>query len=211
MDDGVWGVFDGRKTTLNNAKLARETTRKKFEYKYIIGEAQEFLVKRANELVSQVISNQSNVLVFLDRSARPASWIFEAFWSAKFPDTQIPPIIFICTGKKDLKKIDFEKAKEQFKYDLGSNAENLRGTRVLIVDDIEKSGEQKEFVIDLLNALYEPESIFYFEWNKLGGMRLPHGLSYEDDGSFSSKPDESKKEAVEQVKKEIQNLAKNHL
>ena len=181
-----------------------------FEYKYIIGEMQGSIVRRANELIDLVVQQKFDTLVFLDRSARPASWIFEAFWNSKFPDTPIPSMIFICTGKKDLKSIDFEQAKEQLKYDLGRDAENLRGTRVLIVDDIEKSGEQKEFVTDLLNALYEPELIEYFEWNKLGGLRLPHGLSYEDDGSFRSKPDENKTEVVEQVKREIEKLAFDH-
>ncbi len=180
------------------------------EYRYIVGEMQDYLVRRAGELIDLVVQQKIDTLVFLDRSARPASWIFEAFWNSKFPDTLVPSMIFICTGKKDLKNIPFDQAKDQLKYDLGSTAENLRGTRVLIVDDIEKSGEQKEFVTDLLNTLYEPEIIEYFEWNKLGGMRLPHGLSYEDDGSFSSKPDESKKEVIVQVKKEIDQLTKDY-
>ena len=78
---------------------------------------------------------------------------------------------------------------------------------MLIVDDIEHTKLQRKFVEKVLKVVYKPSRIGYFEWNKLGGLRLPHGLSYKDDGSFVAKNDESKAEVIKQLKKEIDQLS----
>ncbi len=178
-----------------------------FEYRYIIGEMQEFLIRRAEDLINLVVKDEIDTLVFLDRSARPAAWILQVFWEAKYPQDPLPPFIFINTGKKNL-EID-EVIFGQIENELGSHAqENLPGKKVLIVDDIEKEGTQRKFVEQFLNDVYKPEIIEYFEWNKLGGIRLPHGLSYKDNGSFVALPHGQMLEKVEQVKREIEKLAK---
>lgn len=175
------------------------------EFRYIVGRMQEDLVGRVNELIKLVFEQKVDTLVFIDRSARPASWFFEAFWS-KTQKNPLPPLVFICTGKKKNLQVNSMTLK-QIQLEFASQEKYLKGKRVLIVDDIERDGIQRKFVKQILDELYKPSKIEYFEWNKLGGLRLAHGLSYEDDGGFISVEDESKKEAVEQIKREIKELA----
>ncbi|HVZ12744.1 MAG TPA: hypothetical protein VG965_06980 [Patescibacteria group bacterium] len=180
-----------------------------FQFKYIVGAAQGQIVKRAGELTDLVQDNNIDTLVFVDRSARPASWIFESFWSKRIPEIKSPDFVFINTGKKDLDNLTLdENLKRQIERELGDDARAaLSQKTVLMVDDIFHSGKQKEFITAAIKEIYHPKNILYFEWNKLGGMRLPHGLSYEDDGSFIAVVDEAKEEVVRQIKQEIARLA----
>lgn len=60
--------------------------------------------KRGKELVEFVKISNFETLVFIDRSARPISWIFDAFWMKFLPDDIKPDSIFLYLGQKDLRR-----------------------------------------------------------------------------------------------------------
>ena len=66
-------------------------------------EKRESIIRRGVKLVELVKNDAYETLLFIDRSSRPAAWIFDAFWHKKYPEEPTPDILFINTGKKDLR------------------------------------------------------------------------------------------------------------
>lgn len=82
-----------------------------------------------------------------------------------------------------------EKSKQQIKDELGKEGtEKLTGKRVLIIDWAEFEGVSRLFSEEILDEIYSPQSIDYWEYgNDL--IELPTGLSEEEyDPSFIAKP-----------------------
>lgn len=73
-----------------------------FEYRIIVGDMQKKTASRTCDLLNLVRKDNIDSLVFLDRSARPASWLFEAFWCERFQD-DLPAVFYLNLGKKDLR------------------------------------------------------------------------------------------------------------
>lgn len=183
------------------------------------------ILERGKELVEFVKKSNFETLVFIDRSARPISWIFDEFWIKLFPDEAKPESIFINLGQKDLRKkymkglgsamstmgnqfvglYDTEENIALFKQRLRSDKdaglqlhrelgaegeEKLRSRKVLIIDESEFEGVSRLFAEEIIDEVFTPLSIEYWEW---GGhdwpYDIPTGLSEKKrDSSFIAKP-----------------------
>ena len=58
------------------------------------------LKERMSHLIDQVRERHVDALVFLDRSARPLSWLFREMWKKNFPDERVPDIKFLNIGSR---------------------------------------------------------------------------------------------------------------
>lgn len=203
------------------------------------------IIQRGRALVES--SQAYGTLVFLDRSARPIAWIFEALLEKLFPYDSKPGILFLNTGQKDLRsrymlgigsavRIDQnhfsgrfvgiydteenirlfkqrvrsdEKIKQQLRQEIGEDGvEILSGKKILIVDEIEFEGVSRLFSEEIIDEVFSPQSIGYFEYGEYLS-HLPTGLSEEEyDSSFIAKPSEDLESilAAEDAQREISNL-----
>lgn len=63
-------------------------------------EQKSLLTKRTDELIDELQKSNVQMLIFMDRSARPLSWMFRDQWKKRFPDTQSPMIKFVNIGRE---------------------------------------------------------------------------------------------------------------
>ncbi len=77
-----------------------ETKEKSFvEYKFFKSEyAREDIIERMDLMIENVRNRDVDTIVFLDRSARPLSWMFREGWKLKYPDEDIPDVKFVNIG-----------------------------------------------------------------------------------------------------------------
>jgi hypothetical protein len=84
-------------------------------------EYREQLFHRVDEMLQDFHDRDINSLVFLDKSARPISWLIRELWQTRYPDEPLPDLSFINIGtrgrpeyldereKFDSKRSDLEK------------------------------------------------------------------------------------------------------
>lgn len=67
-------------------------------------ESRKMLWDRVNRLVDAAARQRFGVpvMVFLDKSARPLSWMFRARWQKRFPDTPVPEIRYMALGRRQV-------------------------------------------------------------------------------------------------------------
>ncbi|MBU2566922.1 hypothetical protein KKG46_05200 [Patescibacteria group bacterium] len=88
-----------------NPFVKTESTKesKKVEYKILANpETRERLKERMDRMVEHIFENDVDTVVFLDRSARPLAWMFQAMWKKKYGDEKkfpMPEIKFFNYGK----------------------------------------------------------------------------------------------------------------
>lgn len=70
-------------------------------------EDREQLGEEMLRFVEEVYARRPDVLIFLDKSARPAAWFFSALWKEMYPDESKPEIKFVNIGQE--KGIGLEK------------------------------------------------------------------------------------------------------
>lgn len=190
-------------------------------------EARNRILERGKELVGLVRISNFETLVFIDRSARPISWIFDAFWIKLLPNHVKPESLFINLGQKDLRtkymkgigsavgmtgnqfvgRFDTQEnialfkqrvradkdAKARLQQELGEEeAKKLRGRQVLIIDEWEFEGVSRLFAEEIIDDVYKPRLIKYWEWGADWDFYdIPTGLSESrkrKDRSFIAKP-----------------------
>lgn len=104
------------------------------------------LKKRTENLVDRVDEEGVDVVFFLDKSARPISWLFQDLWKQKFPEKRLPAIRYINVGsghavrEKELSgtsKIDLKDLVHEAKKIFGKQFHNKS---MLVVDEIAVSG-----------------------------------------------------------------------
>lgn len=66
------------------------------------GVVRERLKKRVEVFVERVFVRKVNVLVFLDRSARPLAWLVRSIWKRRYPNVPPPEIRFVNVGTTTL-------------------------------------------------------------------------------------------------------------
>jgi hypothetical protein len=74
------------------------------EFRYEIladPEARAELKDRVDHLIEQIIDKNIDTVVFLDKSARPISWLFREMWRRKLPERPHPDIRFFAIGRTD--------------------------------------------------------------------------------------------------------------
>lgn len=102
-----------------------------------------------------------DVLVFLDRSGRPAAWLFKALWERLYPERPVPEIKFINVGR--------EKAGDEY---VGRHADPRRRERFLrslLADGTMVGRLQKAFSVGSLAKKGEKEQVWssYFDGQRV--------------------------------------------
>lgn len=69
-------------------------------------EKQDLIRRRAMEMVDLIIEEHYNILVFLDRSARPIYWILREAWRARGVAAPFPETRFLNIGREKMKLTD---------------------------------------------------------------------------------------------------------
>ncbi|HCC83611.1 TPA: hypothetical protein DEP96_02060 [Candidatus Uhrbacteria bacterium] len=62
-------------------------------------EAQELVRGRVEQLINQVVDQNIGVIIFLDKSARPLSWLFRDLWQRQVPNQPLPIIRYLNIGR----------------------------------------------------------------------------------------------------------------
>jgi hypoxanthine phosphoribosyltransferase len=154
----------------------------KEEFKYRIldyGEARETLKEKIKELIDLVQAENIDYLVFLDKSARPFSWLFRDMWDkvaekdAKRPEIRFANIgrsISFAHEKQQNKERDVE-SEETLASDVGQLKQNFKNQfddkSVLIVDDISATGgtrqlAEKEFRMAFPNTSINFKTLYTY-------------------------------------------------
>lgn len=142
---------------------------------------QELIRKRAREMVDAVRRQKPDTLFFLDRSARPVSWIFREAWKKYNPDEEMPNIKFIDVGplktrvrkdgsgkyfrdldvyggKSELIKEEINPLIEQLEADevfLKMLNDVYRGNkRAMVIDDYKGLGTTRDLAIGVLQHFF---------------------------------------------------------
>lgn len=114
------------------------------EWKFLQNPAERIMIEFGIiELIQKVKDERFDILIFLDKSARPLSWIFQKSWKLIYPDQKSPEIKFVNPPKKmmDSPKTIAEKEqqlkiKKEFEDIFGKH---LQG-KILLVDEKSSSG-----------------------------------------------------------------------
>lgn len=97
----------GELTGRQEVQKAPETQEGKFEI-LADRESRKLLWDRVNRMVDGVarMRGEPPTLLFLDKSARPISWMFRARWKHRFPDVKIPDIRYAGIGRRQIFELD---------------------------------------------------------------------------------------------------------
>lgn len=124
-----------------------EESEEKFEYKIIKDrELREDLYIRTKELVAKVVDDNIDTLVFLDKSARPISWLFRELWKYEQPGVKTPNIKFVNIGHghglhHDVKTQHIQSIYEEEKRRIQQIFRHISDDKqILIVDEIVANG-----------------------------------------------------------------------
>lgn len=72
---------------------------KRFSYEILSDpEVRESIRERMGRFLRAVHDRKVDTLVFLDRSARPLSWLFRAMWKKEYPSEAVPDVKFVNIG-----------------------------------------------------------------------------------------------------------------
>lgn len=124
--------------------------------------------ERMHRLLENVHEQGVDTLLFLDRSARPLSWMFREAWKLKYPDEQVPDVKFANVGTSNhineghgdsLKKVNLNNTEFDNHQDLLWKSES--DGRWIESKDIPRVwrdaiGEQPE-VVDEIRSIYKKE------------------------------------------------------
>lgn len=115
-------------------------------------------------LINLCVQNGYDTVFFLDKSARPAVWLFKDVWERLCPDTPLPHIRYINTGKdqEDMENAyrDPVAAAEllhglQTRY----HADTFRPKHILVADEFSNSGESVFRAATILSGVFEEAQI----------------------------------------------------
>jgi hypothetical protein len=152
--------------------------------------------QRTLELVERVRDEDIEVVFFLDKSARPISWLFNELWKKKYPECPIPKIHYVNIGRQHslYKRTDYpvglEKDNSVPERDLETEevkrlqevfGGKFTGKAVLIVDEYGSTGRSLGIAKKLFNKAFpdtriDGKHLFQVEvddFSKMPWMDLP--------------------------------------
>lgn len=129
------------------------------------------------QFIRQIHDNPPDIMVFLDKSARPAYWFFDSLWEEVYPEEEHPEVKFINIGTEKQSNHDqaFERLfdREAYKAGIRANETQVEKVRehfrvknspsdspryhlsvddtIMIVDEYSSTGE----TLDKAQALFE--------------------------------------------------------
>lgn len=84
----------------NFSRVESTPTQESVEWKFLQNPAERVMIEFGIiELIQKIKDDQVDALVFLDKSARPLSWIFRKSWELIYPDAKPPEIKFVNPPK----------------------------------------------------------------------------------------------------------------
>lgn len=143
---------------------AEEKEQEQFSYKIIESRRlKEELHDRTKKLVDRVVKEDIDTLVFLDKSARPISWLFRELWKVEQPDKKSPDIKFVNFGighpAHDKvyreERVDLDREIEAVKPELQKwFKDQFAQKQVLIVDEVSKSGRSLLLAKEVIERVF---------------------------------------------------------
>jgi hypoxanthine phosphoribosyltransferase len=117
------------------------------------------LTKGIINLSNLIVSEHADILVLLDKSARPVAHLLKAIWRDIYPDFNFPEIKFVNIGRNDESKYadrDTLKTKHlEFADSTVKNADvNIDDKTVLVADEAIKSGESIKLAKKILEGAF---------------------------------------------------------
>lgn len=139
------------------SKIESLSGQESIEWKFLQNPAERTMIEFGIiELIQKAKDEQFDTLVFLDKSARPLSWIFRKSWELIYPDQKSPEIKFINPPKEMMESPQTTteqeqqlKTKEEFEDVFG---EHLHG-KILLVDEKSSSGGSYHAVRELIQQI----------------------------------------------------------
>ena len=159
-------------------------------------ETRDKLRERTLQLVDKVAEEDVSVLFFLDKSARPVSWLFRDLWKQQYPDKNLPRIYFmnigrehslhsaadrrVFVGQKKIRDAHSEEFEEVSRKIQETYPDVKDADSVLIIDDISNTGTSiwlsKEVISRAFpNTSVETQTLFavsqidHFPWMETPG------------------------------------------
>lgn len=133
-------------------------------------EMRQQLRDRTQELVDLVQKDQDDVVIFLDKSARPISWIFKEVWRSTCPDLPLPIIRFVNIGSNSrVRRADTTEKEAQASGDLaqelsGIFGDQFDGKSLMIVDELHYSGRSLRHAQDAFRNAFPAVSGVHGMW-----------------------------------------------
>lgn len=103
-------------------------------------------------LINETIDQKPDTIFFLDKSARPAAYLFRETWKNLLPDTKLPNIRFINIGRDQNQESD-EQSMEQLRQKFTGIEEDT----ILVADEYVKTGQTINRAVDTIGKIF-PEA-----------------------------------------------------
>jgi adenine/guanine phosphoribosyltransferase-like PRPP-binding protein len=161
------------KLLLERAGFRPGKTDVEYDYSSIKGWEAETIKSRMMDMIRVIKENDIQAVFFLDKSARPLSWILSKIKGKFFEKEKIPEIMHINVGKEkeyvtnedwesdeeeglEINSTDYEKLRKDW--------EHLGGKNILVVDEYVATGESLENAQKLLEKMLQPKKVTRFEF-----------------------------------------------
>lgn len=88
-------------------KIESAQTIENIETRVFNAEQRQIIIERTKELIEEVIAVNPQMIIFMDRGARPFAWMLRAAWNKYAPKHEIPKIRFVNIGREKGEYINF--------------------------------------------------------------------------------------------------------
>lgn len=103
-------------------------------------------------LLNECLDTRPETLFFLDKSARPAAYLFRETWRKILPDVQLPQIRFINIGREGHQSEDeatLQAVREKYS--------GVESDRILVVDEFSETGDTLKRAVSTIGKIF-PEA-----------------------------------------------------
>lgn len=139
------------------------------DYQIMTDPAQRAKLKvKMTQMIEEIDEGDFDTVVFLDKSARPLSWMMQKMWQRKFGTRKMPAIHFLQMGTEftshpeyrvqemwQPRTSDIEKVKANFGKE---GAKAFKGKKVYIIDEVSVTQESLYAAKALIEAAFRPQS-----------------------------------------------------
>lgn len=148
-------------------------------------EIRQLLRDRVGNLANVAATEEIDALIFLDKSARPISWLFREIWRREHVDQKRPEIRFVNVGRSTETYLNRTEDSELLSPGaIGEMRElfggQFDGKKVVVVDEVVSSGKTLEVAAQLVRdsfpaacvssvSIASAEEVQYFPWTMMPG------------------------------------------
>lgn len=88
-------------------KIESPQNKENMEARVFNEEQRKIIKERTKELIEEVVAVKPQMIIFMDRGARPLAWMVRAAWGLYAPKHEMPKIRFVNIGREKGECIDF--------------------------------------------------------------------------------------------------------